>query len=298
MNLDFIISSIEMKVLELGSNLKLKFLLTFPILLLTDVILLVYAFLVLVLIDTFTGILYAMKTRTFRSSRVKDSLFKIFLYFLVIIVSRLLEYIISPIIETTIITQLVILIIALTEFSSILENLIALGVPLPKKKIIYTIVSILRYEHGIGYLNYKEQLAAISRDINLLQTRYLSIIEDKKLKEIVKIDFKIWEDVIYNYIIPMSFCRTNEALLIEMKLVKKMILSDFNLECARLKIDDKKLSYYKEINKKILNNMWEDIRGIIFSQNIGDNDKKKVRLLKVIVQTMYDRINYVIHIND
>src|SRR6056297_3365527 len=109
-------SCIFLKIKTLFINFHIKFIYTLPLMLLIEVSAVVYAFILLLFLDTLTGTIYSLKTGTFRSRRFREALLKLMLYFIIIFSSRLIEFTISPLLSTTKITELVILVIAITEF--------------------------------------------------------------------------------------------------------------------------------------------------------------------------------------
>lgn len=285
-------SSVILKTQALISNVKLKFILTFPFILLSDVKLLIYAFIILLFIDTLLGTLYAIKTQTFRSSRFRESVFKFLLYFLLIITTRVLEHIIAPIIDTTMITQMVILIIAITEFSSILENLIALGVPLPKKQIMYTIVNLFQYKGGKEYIEYRESINNIKRDFSLLSTKYLKLIKRQRTKDVLKMKFSVWEDTVFSEILNVDFSRPNHEIATELNLIRKKALYDYSDLLSKNKINMKYAEEYDKSHRFKMTEVWQDIQEVIFSDKIKEPKDKQIKVCSIIVQALYNDLNH------
>ena len=95
--------------------------------------------LVLIILDTFTGIATALKYEKFSSTGLRKFIRKVITYTLSMITVRLLEIILNPIVITTILSNMIIAFLAITESLSILENLTLLGVPLPPNILILII---------------------------------------------------------------------------------------------------------------------------------------------------------------
>jgi hypothetical protein len=85
---------------------------------------------IMIVIDTITGSLYAMKMLKFSSTGLKRSLKKIIFYSLCLLVVRLVEIGISSFYSTTLLTNIIASTLLIIEATSSLENLVLLGVPL------------------------------------------------------------------------------------------------------------------------------------------------------------------------
>ena len=85
----------------------------------------------MILIDTLSGSIYAIRINKFNSKGFRRGLNKILIYFICILVVRLLEIGISPIFNTTHLTEFITGYLILTECLSALENLNLLGAPIP-----------------------------------------------------------------------------------------------------------------------------------------------------------------------
>ena len=104
--------------------------LLWPVTLLAPVIGGVSALFALVLIDLTLGIWKAIKLSNFSSVRLRTGFRKITLYLIIIIAIRNTE-LLFPIKETTYLADLIILILGLTELTSILETVTILGINIP-----------------------------------------------------------------------------------------------------------------------------------------------------------------------
>jgi len=93
------------------------------------------ALLVLILIDTFTGMAQACKFKRFSSNGLRKAVNKIVMYSVAIITARLLEMGILYFFITFVFSQFIVGFLILTEVISIVENLILLGVPIPRNFI-------------------------------------------------------------------------------------------------------------------------------------------------------------------
>lgn len=84
---------------------------------------------ILVIIDTILGVLKASKRNEISSNKAKGVVYKLFLYYLLIIATHQIIRLESSLM---ILEQFVVLFLACTELLSIVENLNILGVPIPE----------------------------------------------------------------------------------------------------------------------------------------------------------------------
>lgn len=151
--------------------------------------------LVLIGIDTTTGMAKALKYKRFSSKGLSRIAKKFITYSLAIISVRLLEYGILNLYETTLITQILLAYLVITETISILENLTALGVPIPSN-FIPIIIKNLRipflkdsFAEEQNKLNYRVELDYIINHI-------LPTIEDNDTRNILDTFLGVWKDIL------------------------------------------------------------------------------------------------------
>jgi len=90
---------------------------------------------ILIIIDTATGISRAIKYDRFSSRGFRKLIKKIVLYSTCIVTVRLLEIGVLSLIKTSLLSQITVAFLIITEAISILENLTLLGTPIPAKLI-------------------------------------------------------------------------------------------------------------------------------------------------------------------
>lgn len=147
----------------------------------------------MIVIDTIAGSIYAFKIKKFNSRGFRKGLSKILIYFLCIMVVRLLEIGITPIFSTTHITEFITGYLTLTECFSILENLTLLGAPLPPgiAKIIINNIKSDAFKNvvyqGADRKNYKEEmLDMINYSIPNIKGEKMKSVLEVKLNEWIK----------------------------------------------------------------------------------------------------------------
>jgi len=151
--------------------------------------------LTLILIDTFTGTAQACKFKRFSSNGLRKAVNKIVMYSLSIVTARLLEMGILYFFETFLFSQFIIGFLILTEVISIIENLILLGVPIPKNfiSILLQNIKILGLENIVRQSmdDYSE-----SKEIEEIINYQLPAIKNQQMRKLLEIEFEGWSKVI------------------------------------------------------------------------------------------------------
>jgi len=151
--------------------------------------------LALILIDTFTGVALACRFRRFSSNGLRKAVSKIAMYSISIITSRLLEMGVLYFYETFFVSQFIVGFLILTEVISIIENLVLLGVPIPKNFIsillknikIFGLESVLRQSME----DYSE-----AKEIEEIINYQLPAIKNQQMRKLLEIQFEGWSKVI------------------------------------------------------------------------------------------------------
>jgi toxin secretion/phage lysis holin len=147
--------------------------------------------LMLILIDTITGITQAIQLKRFSSRFLRKVVKKTITYSVCILTTRLLEQGFDFFFQTTVITQTIIGFLIVTEAISILENLALMGVPLPRG-IVDIILKNLQVA-GVGDL-VKESLneAYYLKEIDEIIYYQLPTFKNENLKKLLQIMCEIW----------------------------------------------------------------------------------------------------------
>lgn len=151
--------------------------------------------LMLILIDTVTGITQAIQLKRFSSRFLRKAVKKTITYSICILTTRLLEQGFDFFFQTTVITQTIIGFLIVTEAISILENLALVGVPLPRG-IVDMILKNLQVA-GVGDL-VKESLneASYLKEIEEIIYYQLPTFKNESLKKLLQILCEIWVKLI------------------------------------------------------------------------------------------------------
>lgn len=251
----------------------------------TEIIILV----LMLLLDTFTGTIYAIKMRKFSSTGLKKGLKKVFFYSLFLLVIRLVEIGISSIYSTTILTNIFASTLIIIEATSSLENLVLLGVPLPKgisdfilKQISNTPISnlVISSTHRQDYIE----------EINDMLSVALPIVEDKYFKRLLEIKFEEWTSLVNHIDVDFSsiYSDNKEILFFRISTL---------VSAARIRIRDRwlKEGIPAECIKSF--NDWHEIKFTkwlatlkLVCLNDNDMDKKKTEIIEKLIVFLYKTI--------
>lgn len=149
----------------------------------------------MILLDTITGTLYAIKMQKFSSTGLKKGLKKILFYSLFILVIRLVEIGISSLYSTTILTNVIASTLIVIEATSSLENLVLLGVPLPKGITDFILKQISSIPISNLVLS-SNQRQYYYDEINDMLNIILHTIEEKNFRRLLEIKFEEWSNLV------------------------------------------------------------------------------------------------------
>lgn len=153
--------------------------------------------LVLISIDTLTGMTVAIKYGRFNSKGLCKLLKKSITYTVAILTIKLLEAGILTLVDTNLLSQIIVAFLQVTESVSILENLTLLGVPLPSNFVTFLLKHIkipgLSDALKLGRSNQKD----ISEIDNIISYQ-IPTFDDKNIRELLKIKFVFWKTIAYH----------------------------------------------------------------------------------------------------
>ncbi|SCN25817.1 toxin secretion/phage lysis holin [Clostridium sp. N3C] len=251
----------------------------------TELIILV----LMIILDTLTGTLYAIKMKKFSMKGLKRGLKKILFYSLLVLVIRLVEIGISSLYSTTILTNIITSTLIIIEVTSSLKNLVLLDVPLPKgiadfilKQVSNTPISnlVLSSTHNKDYIE----------EINDMLNVVLPIIEDKNFRHLLEIKFEEWTSLVNHIDIDFNKIYSNNSEILFFRLSTL-------ISATRLRIRDR---WQKEGIPSDCTKTFDDWHEIKFNKwlatlklaciNDTDMDKKKTEIIEKLIIFLYKTI--------
>lgn len=202
--------------------------------------------LVLLLLDTITGIGKAVRNKKFTSRGLSKLVTKIITYTVAILVLRLLEISIGDLFLTTVLSQTMVAFLNIIEVISIFENLTAIGVPIPTS-FIKLLVKQLKIP---GLYNTIQEGRTIEKDIleieEIIKYR-IPTFADKIIRKLLEIKFTEWKNVVFQINIEIKDTDTNNELLF----YKVMNLIQFGLQEVEIKWEEEEIpkEYIANFNK-------------------------------------------------
>ncbi len=142
-------------------------------------------------IDFLCGFANAVKLRSVSSNRMRQGFVKLILYAVLVLVVVLLEAHFIPQTEGKL-TKAVMAMLAITEFLSIVENLVVLGLPIPFSRQLLYFLARKGRAWGLGGLDATMAEAALSSDIALMLQGPIRRTQDLHLRELLTIYFTRW----------------------------------------------------------------------------------------------------------
>lgn len=149
----------------------------------------------LIIIDNLTGSVYAISIKKFSSTGLRRGLKKIFIYCICILVVRLAEIGIKPLLDTIYLTNSIIAYLILTEALSSLENLTLLGVALPTRLKAF-ILNQIQIKGLKDLLQEDSAKRDFIQEVLEMVDCYFPVIKDYKIKQLLDIKFKEWAQFI------------------------------------------------------------------------------------------------------
>jgi toxin secretion/phage lysis holin len=244
--------------------------------------------LVLIILDTFTGISTAIKYKRFSSTGLRKATKKIITYALCMITVRLLETILNSLITTTMLSQIIIAFLAITESVSILENLTLLGVPIPSN-ILTLLIKTLKIP-GLNTIldNSKDKVKEFS-DIDDIINYQIPTFKDKDMRTFLEIKYAAWRSII-NQIMLIDETNTNNPDILFYKILSivKLGLSDITNKWKEEKIPTKYIENFSEKNQSKVDRCFEKLKTTCYSDKT--TKEKKSEIIECIIIMLYQTI--------
>lgn len=242
--------------------------------------------LLLIILDTFTGIYTAIKYKRFSSTGLRKCTKKIITYSLCMITIRLLETILTPLITTSLLSHIIITFLAITESISILENLTLLGVPIPSN-ILTLLIKTLKIP-GLNILLENSKQKEFS-DIDHMINYEIPTFEDKYMRTFLEIKCNGWKSII-NQIMLIDETNTDNPDIFFYKVLSivKLGFNDVNTKWREEKITTKYIEEFSQKNQYKVDKCLDKLKLTCYSKK-STKDKKK-QIVDCIVIILYQTI--------
>lgn len=243
---------------------------------------------VMIFIDTISGSVYAAKIKKFSSRGMRKALKKVLVYYICILVVRLMEIGIASILETDILTIVMISFLIITETASVLENLTLLGAPLPGKLtnfIIEQIKSPAVKDLFSAGINKKEYIGEI-----LEMTQFhLPNLQDDNIRKMLDIKFQEWAQFVN--IIDYQFNSSLDSKEILYYRVSNLIDVTFeriNEKWKHEDIPDNCINAFSIWHAPTVKRWMKDIKAVCYSDD--DQEKKKTQIIEKVIILLYQTL--------
>lgn len=242
--------------------------------------------LLLILIDTITGITQALQLKCFSSRFLRKAVKKIITYSVCILTTRLLEQGFDFFFQTTVITQTIIGFLIVTEAISILENLTLIGVPLPKGLVDLILKNLMAA--GLGDM-VKEGIGKSSdlKEIDAIIYYQLPAFKNEGLRKLLQILCETWAKLI---ILIKTNLDVNNITSNDILYYKVMSYIETSIR--------EKEEIWKEngISKECIDsfNKWHEERVTLFFQNVK-NISYSEKSLEEKIQELADRVMVLVY---
>ena len=243
--------------------------------------------LLLIGLDTITGMCAALKYKRFNSRGLYKLIKKSLTYTAAIITIKLLEVGIITLVETSFLSQIIVAFLQITETISILENLTLLGVPLPKNFIDFLLRNI-----AIPGLSGTLQIARNKQrdicEIDNIINHQVPTLNDKYIKELLIIRFNFWKKMIMNVIriFEDSTSNDNKHLYYKMMSIMQVELKDMKGITKEADIPENYINLCEKTYRTQVDKWLNKIRDICFSDM--SKEEKKSKIINSIVVLSYE----------
>lgn len=286
--LKYSILSGEGYIKTLVENVSIKTILALPMVFFSYPLLELSSLFILIIIDMVLGILISKKNGNFISFRLRDTIVKTFTYIIILIGAFLLEVIIEPIYETTYVTLFFLAMMAITEFISIIENLIALDAPFPKKEIYNYLRTNGAPIPGIGELFKDFVPEQKNKNIETILNKYIYLVEDENIRNILYIYIITFKIVVLD---PFNEFVKDEKDTNSIK--TKMLIKDFEKQYGynvhQKGVALKNVKKVEKIHEQKVNELNQEVEKVI-DKNL-DWESSKNLILILYINFLYNVVN-------
>ena len=246
--------------------------------------------LILITIDTVTGISTAIKYQRFNSKGIVKLVKKIISYSTSIATVRLLEIGALSNYNTTLLTQIIIAYLIIVESISILENMTLLGVPLPPNFVSF----LLRFIRIPGIEKILEEaeknLDRSIAEIDEIIIYQIPTIDNLELRKLIEIKFDVWKNIMMqiNTNIVEKDNQNSDLLYFKIMSLIETGLKEMNNRWKDTDVSKHYLDLFNKHNQPKLDGLLKKIKNICYADD--DLQSKKEQLINSIVIIFYQTI--------
>ncbi|MGH4117468.1 phage holin family protein [Clostridium sp.] len=244
--------------------------------------------LMLISLDTFTGISAALRYKRFSSTGLRKFIRKVITYTLSMITVRLLEIVLNPIIITTMLSKIIIAFLAITESLSILENLTLLGVPLPPN-ILFLLIKRLKVPILDTMLDNSNSKNRDFYDMDYILNSQIDNISDKYIKSFLEIRYDAFKSLINQIKLIKETNKNSDILLYTVISYVELAFNRSNKEYAKKNIPINYIEIFLKNNKSTTFDLLKKLK-ITCCCSEKTIKEKKTKLVDDIIVIMYQSI--------
>ncbi len=244
--------------------------------------------LMLIILDTITGIFTAIKYKRFSSTGLRKSTKKIITYSLCLITVRLLETLLNSLITTTMLSQIIIAFLAITESVSILENLTLLGVPIPSN-LLPILIKSLKIPGLNSIIQPSKDNHIEFSDIDDIINYQIPAFEDKYVRNFLKIKCNVMKSIINQILLIDEKSNDNpDVLFYRILSTIELGLKDMDKKWSEEKIPSNYMEIFSKVTQPKEDNCLAKLKIICYS--IKTTREKKSQIIDCIVIVLYQTI--------
>ena len=245
---------------------------------------------ILIVIDTITGMTAAVKYKRFNSKGVGKFTKKVIIYTLCIITVRLLEIGMLSLVQMTLLSQVTIAVLQLKETVSALENLALLGVPIPIN-IISVLTNYLKVPGLQQALDIESHEQKYIEEIEEIIKHQIPIFEDMNMRKILEINFRAWKDVVIHIINDFDHDKKNdnvERFRYKLLALIQLELNEMEKEWERENIPKAYIDKFYICYEEKINMLIYKIQSIFSAEE--KIQVKKEQIIDIIIAHLYQMV--------
>lgn len=243
---------------------------------------------ILISIDTISGIASAIKFRRFSSKGMLKITRKIILYTTSIVTVRLFEVILKSLINTTMLSQTITAFLAITEVVSILENMIILGAPIPSNIISIMLNSLKIPNVGTAISVMTDNDKDINQIDEMLEYQ-VSTFQNKEVRELLNIKLNVWKSIAQQInTVKENDSEPKDVFYFRIMSLIELGFKELKVRYKEANISDEFINTFNTVHIDKVNDWLKKIETICYSD--ASENKKKEQLIDSLLIILYETI--------